>query len=687
MQLPIESGRGQPRFGAGRFPDPTVMNAGISSTDVENGDGSYEVKNVLWSLSGCYYEFAIVIKKSIYGLVVRANVLEAVSSDIFRRTGREVAIKVCAKDVLMKNSGVSLENPITEIGAMQDFGEPRHPNIATQFECCVDDKNIYSVLKFQPGVELFDHILNNGPLNEVAARCMFQQLMLAIFRLQWRDIGHRDISLENIMYNAADHATVLIDFGLCVKLQRDPENHAEYFKIPNAACGKSYYMPPESAWDERSLRLVNPMEGDIWSAGMCLLYALLGFPPIERACEDDVRYRYLTQGRLPELLDHWEASLSPELVDLLQLILQAEPSDRPSVQQILQHSWMQRDGPPCPYQNEILPQELAAALGFASTGAATVPVGTLAPLQRPPYESTFTTNHSADAYHNNNNNNNNGDMDCSLDSIDEDDATMPGDVAAAGGNNHQASSTRHMISSSMSVNTADDCAARESDLLSYRSSVESRWSCGTTPTSSYSAVPARDTSHTNNNSQTNNNSSSFDAYNSSNHNFHTHNTHHSNETSNNNTSKSIPSSSSSRQHYAQQEHEHPIHAQHPYSMSSASMGGLDSTGSTSGVDSGDSTPSTHHPSYSQGPYAFNSSTSTVMDNGLHDDDHHSHNHSHTQSTAMNANSNASTTVTNSTNKSSRNNHNATGGSTNNTNFTGYHTRSQSFGKANINYAV
>eukprot|EP01032_Pedospumella_encystans_P022126 gene22126-25077_t len=430
MQLPFESGRGQPRFGAGRFPDPTVMNAGISSTDVENGDGSYEVKNVLWSLSGSYYEFAIVIKKSIYGLVVRANVLEAVSSDIFRRTGREVAIKVCAKDVLLKNSGVSLENPITEIGAMQDFGEPRHPNIAAQFECCVDDKNIYSVLKFQPGVELFDHILNNGPLNEVAARCMFQQLMLAIFRLQWRDIGHRDISLENIMYNAADHATVLIDFGLCVKLQRDPENNSEYFKIPNAACGKSYYMPPESAWDERSLRLVNPMEGDIWSAGMCLLYALLGFPPIERACEDDVRYRYLTQGRLNELLDHWEASLSAELVDLLQLILQAEPSDRPSVQQILQHSWMQRDGPPCPYQNEISPQELAAALGYASGSAATGAPVTLAPLRQPLYENTATTNNNTNIYHNSNNH---GDMDCSLDSIDDDDATMQGDLSAAAG--------------------------------------------------------------------------------------------------------------------------------------------------------------------------------------------------------------------------------------------------------------
>jgi serine/threonine protein kinase len=361
-------GESAAHFVPGRFPNPTVMTSYILTAEVENETGQVEVKNVLSSASGVFYKFSIVIKKSICGLVVRAKVLVPTQEGQFVTTGREVAIKVCAKDVLQRVGGVSLENPILEIGAMQDFGQPNHPNLSTQYECCVDDKNIYSVLKFHAGVELFDHILNSGPLREDAARVMFQQLTLALYRLQQRSIAHRDVSLENIMYNAADHATVLIDFGLSVKLQTDA--NGDTVPVRNAACGKGYYLPPEVDWTGNHPRPVNPMLGDIWSAGMCLLYAILGFPPIERACNDDTRYTFLTTGRLAELVEHWEIDMSPECIDLVQMILRPEPSERPSLQQIWQHSWMQREGYVMPYADQLSPEEVRALIGYGGNGSA-----------------------------------------------------------------------------------------------------------------------------------------------------------------------------------------------------------------------------------------------------------------------------------------------------------------------------
>ena len=456
-------------FAPGRFPNPTVMNAYINTADIEIGDGSSEVKNVLSSGSGMFYEFSIVIKKSIYGLVVKANVLTPTVDGLFVRSGNVVAIKVCSKDVLTRIGGVSLENPVFEIGAMQDMGEPRHPNLACQFECCMDEKNIYSVLKFHQGVELFDHILNCGPLREESARCMFQQLVLGLHRLHCRGIAHRDVSLENIMYHASDHATVLIDFGLCVKLQHDPLTR-EFVPIRNSACGKGYFMPPESDWTGRHPQPVNPLQGDVWSAGMCLLYALLGFPPIERACDDDSRYNFLTQGRLCELLEHWDVTLSGEVVDLIQMILRPEPSERPSLAQIWAHGWMAQDGFPLPFAAQLPQEETAALTGGGARSGAHTP---LAPLQQP----SGMVGVAGDGYVN-----------------DRGHADHSGDVISDSSYSHHNQQQQHekilddeeamcVSDSEGERHSIEDCTTRDAEGdYSFRSSVESHWSAGTTPT-------------------------------------------------------------------------------------------------------------------------------------------------------------------------------------------------------------
>jgi hypothetical protein len=159
---------------------------------------------------------------------------------------------------------------------------------------------------------------------------------------------------------------VLIDFGLSVKLQTDA--NGEPVPVRNTACGKGYYLPPEVDWTGNHPRPVNPILGDIWSAGMCLLYAILGFPPIERACNDDTRYTFLTTGRLAELVEHWEIEMSPECIDLVQMILRPEPSERPSLQQIWQHGWMQREGYAMPYATQLSPDEVHALIGPSGFG-------------------------------------------------------------------------------------------------------------------------------------------------------------------------------------------------------------------------------------------------------------------------------------------------------------------------------
>jgi serine/threonine protein kinase len=440
-------------YAPGRFPNPTVQSAYILSGDVENEDGSTTVHNVLSSSSGMFYKFSVVIKKAIYGLVVKGLVLRPTESGTYVRTGEVVALKVCSKDVLQRIGGATLENPITEIGAMQALGLPRHPNLPLQYECCMDEKNIYSVLQYHKGVELFDHILNHGPLTESVARVVFQQLTLALYRLHQQDIAHRDVSLENIMYDSNDHAAVLIDFGLCVKLQRDSFHPDRVLPVRNSACGKAYYMPPEVDWNGDHPAPINPILSDIWSTGMCLLYALLGFPPIERACSDDVRFNYLISGRLPELLEHWEVDLSPACVDLIQMILRLEPGERPSLAQIWQHSWMQQDGLSMPHAAQLAPEEVKTLTGplFTSHTSDKASSGSLAPLQHPSAVSADDSRRAEPASAG-------AAMSISCDDADD----------ASGGESPEAGD-RHT-----------DCTTR--DCESYRSSVDSHWSAATTPT-------------------------------------------------------------------------------------------------------------------------------------------------------------------------------------------------------------
>jgi len=53
-----------------------------------------------------------------------------------------------------------------------------------QKECCTDEENIYSVMTYCPGGELFDYIDEHGPLSAAEARRMFKQLCEALRQLQ-----------------------------------------------------------------------------------------------------------------------------------------------------------------------------------------------------------------------------------------------------------------------------------------------------------------------------------------------------------------------------------------------------------------------------------------------------------------------------------------------------------------------
>jgi len=205
------------------FPNPVIRGSKFRRVNVLIS-GQLERKAVIESGSGNYYEIGAPLKKAIFGQVVLAVLLAPAEGDCFVRTESQRAIKIYSKRTLRALQGRTAENPLVEITALQFIGDT-HPNIMGQIECCTDEDNIYSVMRFCPGGELFDFIDLHGPMGDSRARSMFRQLMCGMSHLASLGIAHRDMSLENMLYDDAGELFVIIDFGMCLRCQKeDPKS-------------------------------------------------------------------------------------------------------------------------------------------------------------------------------------------------------------------------------------------------------------------------------------------------------------------------------------------------------------------------------------------------------------------------------------------------------------------------------
>ena len=114
-------------------------------------------------------------------------------------------------------------------------------------------------------------------------------------------------------------------------------HHHRSLITPQGTCGKWIYMSPEIYKNDA------PFDGfavDMWAAGVILFLMLTGFPPWERACQTDERFKYMTAGYLVQMLTEWEIGLSGDAMDLLQRMLFLDPKDRLSLAQVRAHPWM-----------------------------------------------------------------------------------------------------------------------------------------------------------------------------------------------------------------------------------------------------------------------------------------------------------------------------------------------------------
>lgn len=315
------------------FPDPLILEGGVRRLQVQVS-GSIQERTCIVSSSGAVYELGRMLKEAIYGQVHSGCTLELVEENLYTRTTRLVAVKIISRARLAQLQGTTQEDPVKEIAALQFVGN-QHPNVMGQIECISDVNHFYSVMNFSNGGELYDLVDANGKLTEVQARHYFAQMLDGLEHLQSIGVCHRDMSLENMLVTR-DGNCKIIDLGMCLRCPQD--EYGNFLPIPpQGACGKRNYISPES------LANTDPFIGplvDIWALGVILFILLTGVPPVETSSQLDPRFRLICSGGLRQMLLQWNMHVSEEAMDLLQRILQGNPTDRLTIPEIKAHPWM-----------------------------------------------------------------------------------------------------------------------------------------------------------------------------------------------------------------------------------------------------------------------------------------------------------------------------------------------------------
>lgn len=258
---------------------------------------------------------------------------------IFQSTNKYVAVKVSIKrNIAARWAGGEgrAENPWQEIAAAQLIGND-HPNLLGIIEALEDEDNLYTVMDFCAGGDLYDYMERQENRTEQVARECFQQILQALNQLQLCGIFHRDLSIENIL--VFEDTFVVIDYGMS---QRIPvgEDGIRRLILPQGAAGKVRYMSPETFANRIGNRYaVDGPSCDLWAAGVILFVLLTKRFPYLQPDLNDVGFAWSTNN-IVGLLDTWRIHLSPEAIDLLSSIFQLHPGRRLTLAQVMDHPWV-----------------------------------------------------------------------------------------------------------------------------------------------------------------------------------------------------------------------------------------------------------------------------------------------------------------------------------------------------------
>ena len=192
-------------------------------------------------------------------------------------------------------------------------------------------KIYYEVEELAENGELFNYIYKTkcGFSENISAK-IFSKIIRSVKVMHDNRVVHCDIKPENIIVGN-DFNIRLIDFGFSEILGKD--NFIYEYR------GSDLYVSPEV----RNKRMdgYDGIKSDIFSLGVLLFVVTVARFPFEISGYCDRRYRYIMTKKYDDFWCYFQQyNLSNEFKDLLNHLLCYDPSERFSIEEILEHPWI-----------------------------------------------------------------------------------------------------------------------------------------------------------------------------------------------------------------------------------------------------------------------------------------------------------------------------------------------------------
>ncbi|TFK87354.1 Pkinase-domain-containing protein [Polyporus arcularius HHB13444] len=271
-----------------------------------------------------------------------------------RRTGQLAAVKILPLQPFLSSRNSSNAQAKAE---KQRLGIDReiimmklmnHPNIMRIYDVYEGEKELYLILEYVEGGELFDFLVNRGRLPPLEALAYFKQVVYGLNYAHTFSIIHRDLKPENILIHSLNPPLVKIaDWGMAAFAP--PTLQLE------TSCGSPHYASPEIVNGHKYCGTAT----DIWSCGVILYALLTGRLPF-----DDKNVRtLLTKVKVGKY--DMPSFVDPLAKDLLSRMLVVDVNKRISMAEILAHPWLDGATPGITYVPAPPVSELARPLPSA----------------------------------------------------------------------------------------------------------------------------------------------------------------------------------------------------------------------------------------------------------------------------------------------------------------------------------
>lgn len=260
-----------------------------------------------------------IIKKQVLGSGVTGIVRLAVGRHS-RETTRFAIQSINLRKVISSKAEAQL------VSELEIFMTLDHPHIVQLVDLYEAHSELHLVMECMDGGELFSRLVEKNMFSNTEAAETIHQVLLCLRYLHNVGIVHRDVKMENFLYDKVGGSHLkLTDFGFST-WWREGDEHMQ------TPCGTLCYTAPEV------LNTKYTRQSDLWSVGVIAFTLLAGYLPFHGTRSRTISTIKACKYWMDE--ERWKGA-SANARAFVSALLKADYQQRLSACEALQHPWLQ----------------------------------------------------------------------------------------------------------------------------------------------------------------------------------------------------------------------------------------------------------------------------------------------------------------------------------------------------------